>query len=333
MHTGKRTALYTAVILVLLALTCFASILLGSRRVPFHFLIDLITGKDRTSLEAAVLLRRVPRTVFGLLAGAALGVSGALMQAITKNPVADPSILGVNTGASLFVVCGISFLHITTASQYIWLALAGAGLTAVLVYGIASLGNGGATPLKLVLAGSAASVALGSLVSTVMLPNSNVMNSFRFWQVGSMGGATWDSIMLMLPFLAAGLVLAFVMAPFLNTLLLGDEMAAGLGVNPGAVRGLSALSGIVLCGATTALAGPIGFVGLMVPHDLRMCLGSDLRRLIPLSALTGAVLLLFSDIIGRLIGYPGETEAGIVMAMIGAPVFIAIVRKVRIRSL
>lgn len=161
-------------------------------------------------------MARVPRTVFGILAGAALAVSGALMQAVTRNPIADPSILGVNTGASLFVVCGIAFLHISTGLEYIWLAFAGAALTAILVYGLASIGNGGATPLKLALAGAAASTALQSLVNTVMLPSSQVMDQFRFWQTGSIGGAGWGEIRLLLPFFLIGFAASIFLAPSLN---------------------------------------------------------------------------------------------------------------------
>ena len=174
-------------------------------------------------LEVHIVLARVPRTVFGVLAGAALGMSGLLMQSITRNPIADPSILGVNTGASLFVVCGIAFFHIQSGNQYIWLAFAGAALTAVLVYGLASVGTGGATPIRLALAGAAASTALQSLVNTVMLPNTQVMDQFRFWQVGSISGASWEDIKLMSPYLAVGFVLAFFLVPSLNTLALGDD--------------------------------------------------------------------------------------------------------------
>ena len=270
-------------------------------------------------LEVHIVLARVPRTVFGVLAGAALGMSGLLMQSITRNPIADPSILGVNTGASLFVVCGIAFFHIQSGNQYIWLAFAGAALTAVLVYGLASVGTGGATPIR--------------LVNTVMLPNTQVMDQFRFWQVGSISGASWEDIKLMSPYLAVGFVLAFFLVPSLNTLALGDDVATGLGVNVTVVRGLAALSGVLLCAAVTALAGPISFIGLMVPHLIRALVGPDLKKIMPLSAVCGACVLLISDVLGRIWGSPGELESGIVTALIGGPVFIFIIRKVRVRSL
>jgi iron complex transport system permease protein len=255
------------------------------------------------------------------------------MQAVTRNPIADPSILGVNTGASLFVVCGIAFLHINTAGQYIWLALVGAMLTAIFVYGIGSMGRGGATPLKLVLAGAATSAALSSLVSAIMIPRSYVMDQFRFWQVGSVGAGNWDVIEKFAPFLIVGVILAFVTAPALNALALGDEVATGLGVRTGTLRLIAAVAGVLLCGATTALAGPIGFIGLLATHVMRLVLGPDLRYVIPMSALSGAIVLILSDVIGRLIGSPGELEVGVVTAFVGAPILILIAMKAKVRSL
>lgn len=309
------------------------SLCLGSRTVAFSKVLEALSGKNAETLEAKVVLARVPRTIFGILAGGALGISGTLMQSITRNPVADPSILGVNTGASLFVVIGIAYLHISAASQYIWLAILGALLTTLLVYGVASLGKEGATPLKLALSGSAVAITLGSLVSTIMLPNDKVMQNFRFWTVGSIGRATAESIRLIAPFIAAGFLLAILLAPQLNALALGDEAASSLGVNVRFVRAAGTGASVLLCGATTALAGPIGFVGLMVPHLIRLFLGSEMRLMMPLSFLGSSALLLISDVIGRLIGAPGETEVGIVTAVLGAPLFVAIIRKGTIRSI
>lgn len=326
------------VLTVLLSLFCLAlfvlaSIACGAKSVGFPVVIQSLLGIGEKTFETSVVMARVPRTVFGILAGAALAVSGALMQAVTRNPIADPSILGVNTGASLFVVCGIAFLHISTGLEYIWLAFAGAALTAILVYGLASIGNGGATPLKLALAGAAASTALQSLVNTVMLPSSQVMDQFRFWQTGSIGGAGWGEIRLLLPFFLIGFAASILLAPSLNTLALGDDAATSLGLNVPLIRGAAALAGVLLCASTTALAGPIGFVGLMIPHLIRMLVGPDMRKILPLSAICGASLLLFADTAGRVLGRPGELESGIVTALIGAPVFIFIIRKVKVSSL
>jgi iron complex transport system permease protein len=255
------------------------------------------------------------------------------MQAITRNPIADPSILGVNTGASLFVVSGIAFFHINSAGQYIWFALAGAAITAVFVYGVGSLGSGGATPIKLALAGAATSAALSSLVSAVILPRTEVMNAFRFWQVGSVSGATWEGIITVSPFLILGILIGILATPALNALALGDDVATGLGVRTGLIRVISAVAGVLLCGATTALAGPIGFVGLMIPHTMRLILSPNLRLIVPMSAVGGAMLLTISDIVGRLIGHPGELEAGIITAFFGAPILILIAMRAKVRSI
>lgn len=315
------------------ALCILASLALGSRNVGLQEVVRALFHGNRDSIDALVVHERIPRTVFGIIAGASLGSSGALMQAITRNPVADPGILGVNTGAALFVVSGIAFFHLSTASDYIWFALAGAAVTAVFVYRIGSMGHGGATPIKLALAGAATSAALSSLVSAVILPRTDVMNAFRFWQVGSIGGATWDGILTVAPFLAAGLLIGWLCAPALDALALGDDVATGLGVKTGAVRLAGASAGVLLCGATTALAGPIGFVGLMIPHAMRLLCGPNMRLIIPMSAVGGAVLLTFSDIIGRLIGNPGELEAGIITAFFGAPILILIAMRAKVRSI
>ena len=330
----KRKVIVLAILSVFFFLSgILLSLCFGSRFVSFSAVANALLGKETASLDAKVVLARVPRTIFGILAGGALGISGTLMQSVTRNPVADPSILGINTGASLFVVVGIAYLHISSANQYIWLAILGALLTTLLVYGIASLGKEGATPLKLALSGSAVAITLGSFVSTIMLPNDTVMQNFRFWTVGSIGRATTESIRLIFPFIAVGFLLSVCLAPSLNALALGDEAASALGVNVKFVRSAATAASALLCGATTALAGPIGFVGLMVPHLIRLFLGSEMRLMMPFSFLGSSTLLLISDIIGRIIGSPGETEVGIVTAVLGAPLFIYIIRKGTVSSL
>jgi hypothetical protein len=331
---GKKKFVFSIILcLALLSIMAIFSISLGAKSIAFTKVIDVLLGNAPDSLEATIILQRIPRTVFGILAGGALGISGALMQSITRNPIADPSILGVNTGASLFVVAGIAFFNITVAYQYIWLAIIGAGVTAVFVYSVASMGKDGATPLKLALSGSAVSIVLGSLVSTIMLPNNRVMEAFRFWQVGSIGSATWENIMLISPFLIVGFIISMFISGYLNNLALGDEAATALGTNVVMTRTIGALSSVLLCGATTALAGPIGFVGLIIPHIIRLIFGSEMSKMLPLSFLGSAILMLVSDIIGRIISLPGETEVGIVTAVLGAPVFILAIRKGRVKSL
>jgi iron complex transport system permease protein len=319
--------------LLLLAASVMLSLAFGSRSVGFGDLIAGLFNPDADSYGADVIRKRVSRTVFCLLCGAALGMSGALMQAVTRNPLADPGILGVNSGAALFVVYGIAHLHISSAGQYIGLALTGAAAAFVFVYGIGSLGRGGATPLKLILAGAATSAALSSLITAILLPRSFAMDQFRFWQVGSVGAGDWSKIALFLPFLAVGVLVALLSASALNALSLGDETAVGLGVRKRSVRLAAAAAGVILCGAATALAGPIGFVGLLATHLVRLVLGPDLRFVIPMSALTGAVVLTVSDVAGRLAGRPGELEVGVVTAFIGAPILILLALKAKVRSL
>ena len=332
-YSNKRIFIALTIEIVFVLLSLFLSISYGSKKIPLNDIISYFTGDLTDDFFKAVIAARIPRTVFGILAGAALGVSGALMQAITRNPIADPSILGVNTGAALFVVIGIAYLNISSGIRLIGISFAGALLTALFVYGIASVGYGGANSLKLALAGAAVSTALGALVNTIMLPDTQVMKQFRFWQVGSISGATWEDIRLLAPFLVVGCVFAIICASPLNAMALGDEMAVSLGVKVGVVRLVSALAGVILCAAVTALAGPIGFVGLMLPHIFRQIFASDLRLVIPMSAIGGAGLLTFSDVLGRVLGRPGELEVGIITAIVGAPVFIWIVCRTKAKSI
>lgn len=335
--TKKHNCFFLAMILLLLVCTAILSVAIGARNIPLTEMIKTICGEETDPIYLPIIQKRIVRTVLGLIAGCALGTAGCLMQSITRNPIADPSILGVNTGASLFVVTGIAFWNISSPQQYIVFALCGAFCTTLLVFGLTSFvpGQGAvssksADPIRLALSGAAVSTACGSLISTIMLPRTNVMQVFRFWQTGSIGGGSWEEIRMVLPFLIVGLILAVVLIPSLNVLALGDDIAVGLGVNVVKSRGLGILAAVLLCGATTAVAGPIGFVGLMVPHLVGMVMGKDLHWQLPCSALGGAVLLLLADVAGRWIGRPGETEVGIVTAFIGAPVFIFIVGKAKV---
>ncbi|MDP5307311.1 FecCD family ABC transporter permease [Paracoccus spongiarum] len=308
------------------------SIAVGARAVGWPDLLAGLTGGTETIGQAAVALR-IPRTLMACAAGAALALSGAIMQGITRNPLADPGILGINNGAALAVVIGIAWFGLASPASFVWLAILGAGITAGFVYAVGSLGRGGATPLKLALAGAATSVAFSSLTLAVVLPRADIAGGVRSWQVGGVGGMTPDRIHLVLPVLLAGFALAMLSARRLNMLALGDEVAAGLGERVAAARAMAALAAIMLCGATTAVCGPIGFVGLVIPHVCRLLLGVDHRWVLPASALGGAALLTASDILGRLVARPAELEVGIVTALIGAPVFIAIVRRHRVRAL
>ncbi|MFC3075544.1 FecCD family ABC transporter permease [Shinella pollutisoli] len=328
----RLPALWLLLLAAALVVLAALSVAIGTRDVGLGDILAALGGRIETIAEAAVAMR-IPRTLLALLAGGALGLAGAIMQGVTRNPLADPGILGVNMGASLAVVVGVAWFEIASAYAYIFTAILGAGAAAAFVYVIGSLGRGGATPLKLALAGAATSIAFSSLVIAVVLPRADIAGGIRAWQVGGVGGATFERIHPVLPFLAAGFVVALLSARKLNALALGDELAAGLGEHVAATRAIAAFAAILLCGATTAVCGPIAFVGLVVPHLCRLLAGSDHRWLLPFSALGGAGLLLAADIVGRIIARPAELDVGIVTAFIGAPFFIWIVRRQRVRDL
>ena len=325
-------ATFLAATLLGLAVLVVASISVGVRIVSPSDVLDALTGSADGIAQAAVQ-KRVPRTLLALLVGAALGVAGAVMQAVTRNPLADPGLLGISQGSSFAVVVGITWFGLHSPSATVWVATAGAAAAAVLVFTIGSLGRGGATPLKLALAGAATAATLTSLVSAVLLPRVDVMNEFRFWQVGGVGGASYERIVQVLPFLVAGGLICAACTRGLNSILLGDDVAAGLGENVTRTRLLAGTGAVVLCGAATAVAGPIAFVGLVVPHLCRLVVGSDQRWVLPCSAVVGAGLLVAADVVGRVVARPGEVDVGIVTALLGAPVFIAIVRRQKVRAL
>ncbi|GAA2373130.1 iron ABC transporter permease [Streptomyces carpaticus] len=324
--------LWIAGALAALAVVMAASVALGARDVGLSDIVAGLGGAESTLGEAAVK-KRVPRTLLAMTVGAALATAGAVMQGVTRNPLADPGILGVNMGASLAVVTGIAYFGLTSPTSYIWIATAGAAATALFVYTIGSLGRGGATPLKLALSGAAVSAALASLVTAVMLPRNDIAGTFRMWQIGGVGGASFEKIGHILPFLAVGFLLCLLSARGLNSLALGDELAAGLGEKVVVTRAAAALGAVLLCGAATAVAGPIGFVGLVVPHLCRLVIGPDHRWLLPLAAVLGAALLTAADVVGRVVNRPSEIDVGIITALIGAPFFIYIVRRQKVRAL
>ncbi|WP_263652950.1 FecCD family ABC transporter permease [Nonomuraea glycinis] len=324
--------LWLLVVVVVLAALMVASVALGSRSVSWGDVWVALGGAEG-SLEQAAVTKRIPRTLLAVVVGAALGLAGGVMQGVTRNPLADPGILGVNMGASLSVVTAVAFFGLTSPTGYVWVAMAGAAASAVFVYAIGSLGRGRATPLKLALAGAVTSAAFASLVSAVILPRNDISGSFRLWQIGGVGGASYERIGQILPFVAVGFAVCLLSARALNSLALGDELAAGLGERVAVIRATAALGAVVLCGAATAVAGPIGFVGLVVPHACRLLVGVDHRWLLPFSALVGAALLTAADVVGRVVARPEDIEVGIVTALIGAPFFIHIVRRQKVRDL
>lgn len=327
-----RRAPWIAVALGLLALAVLASIAFGARVVSSHDVLTALGGGSDSVAQAAVA-KRIPRTLLAIVVGGSLGLAGTVLQGVTRNPLADPGLLGVTTGASLAVVSGIAFFGLSSSTAYIWVAIAGAAAAAAFVYAVGSLGRGGATPLKLALAGATTSAAFSSLISAILLPRIDVMDQFRFWQIGGVGGATYPKLLQIAPFLVVGLLICFATARGLNSLALGDDVAAGQGEWVARTRVIAFVGAVTLCGAATAVAGPIVFVGLIVPHVCRLVVGIDHRWLLPGSAVVGALLLTVADVIGRVVARPAEVDVGVVTAFIGAPVFIYIVRRQKVRAL
>ncbi|WP_199846865.1 FecCD family ABC transporter permease [Streptomyces sp. WAC00288] len=310
-----------------LLLVSLLSVWVGTRGIPFASTWELLWHPDGSEASVIVHDYRVPRTLLGLLVGVALGLSGALMQALTRNPLADPGLLGVNLGASAGVVVAIAFLGVASPLGYVWFALAGAAAASVGVYLLGSSGRKLATPDRLVVAGAAVTAVLYAFNWGVLLFDPEAFDQFRFWTVGSLAGRYQDIVLLVLPFVVTGLVVALLLAPSLNALAMGDQVGRALGVNVGRTRILAALAVMLLCGAATAAAGPIGFVGLAVPHIARFVVGPDQRWVLTYSMLLAPVLLIGSDVLGRVLGAPGEVQVGIVTAFIGAPLFIALCRR------
>ena len=329
--TGRRLG-WLVVALAVAGLLVVLSVMHGVRIISFGDAVDALRGLTENTDQAAAATR-IPRTLLGLLAGASLAVAGGTMQAVTRNPLADPGIFGVLSGASLAVAIGMASFDLSHPHATLFVAVLGAAAAALFVHAVGSLGRGGATPLKLALAGAATSAAASSLVSAVMLPRLQVMDSFRFWQIGGLGGGTWERLALVAPFLFLGLLICFATARGLNSLALGDDVATGLGENVMRTRLVASLGAVILCGIATAACGPIGFIGLVVPHLVRLLVGPDHRWLLPFSALVGAGLLVAADTLGRIVARPSEVEVGIITPLIGAPFFIFIVRRQKVREL
>jgi iron complex transport system permease protein len=325
----RRTRTPAAVVILVGAAVAVltASVFVGARSTPWSALFDA------THPLHGVLQARLDRTVLAVVVGAALGLAGACLQGLTRNPLADPGILGLNAGASFAMVVGISYLGISALHSYVWLAFLGAAAAAVLVHGIASMGRDGASPAKLTIAGAALTAALTSWTSGVLLIDRKTMETFRLWQVGTVGGRALDVLMVGLPFVVVGAALVLLGARRLNTLALGDDLARGLGRRTGVDRLVLGVAVVLLAGTATALAGPIAFVGLIVPHGVRLLVGPNYGRVLPFSAGFGALLTVLADTVGRVVLPPAEVQVGIMTAVVGVPVFLVLVRRGRIGAL
>lgn len=325
--TNSRRMLGWFVGLALLALTCLLSLAIGAKDIPFGTVWDALWSSDNVGDHIIVRDLRIPRTILGLLVGVALGVGGALIQAMTRNPLADPGILGVNAGAAFAVALAVGVLGFTGIWAYIWFAFAGAIVVTVLVYALGSVGRGGATPIRLTLAGVAIGAVLTGVTTGLILLDPRAFDQMRYWNAGSIAGRGLEVSGAIAPFVIVGLVLAFVIARPLNAVAMGDDLARSLGANVNRTRVIGVIAVTLLCGAATAAAGPIGFVGLMVPHVARWIVGPDQRWIMAYTVVGAPILLLLSDVIGRVIIRPGEMQVGIVTAFVGAPVLIFLVRR------
>jgi len=317
---------------VLLVLAGVVSLAVGSRTIPLGTVVEVLFRPDGSDAATIIHDLRIPRTVLAIVVGIALGIAGALMQGHTRNPLADPGLLGVEAGAAFAVVIGIYSFGVTSLTGYAWFSLVGAGLAATAVFAIGST-RGGPNPVSLVLAGAAVTALLTSLTQAVVLRDLETLDAYRFWAVGSVNGRGMDVFWEVLPFIGVGLVLAAMSASTLNLLQLGDDVAASLGMRPMRHKVIGVLGVMMLTGAATAACGPIAFVGLVVPHVARFLAGVDYRWVIPYSGLVGGLLVVLADVVGRLIVRPGELQVGIVMAIVGGPLFIMLVRRTRMVKL
>jgi iron complex transport system permease protein len=316
------------VLSLLLVLAGLVSLAVGSRPISLSTVVDVLLHPDGSDASTIVHDLRIPRTVLALAVGVSLGIAGALMQGHTRNPLADPGLLGVEAGAAFAVVIGIYAFGVQDLTGYAWFSLAGAGLAAAAVFAVGST-RGGPDPVSLVLAGTAVSALLLSLTQVVILRDVDTLDAYRFWAVGSVSGRGMDVFWEVLPFMVVGLVLATLSASTLNLLQLGDDVAVSLGMHPMRHKVIGVLGVMLLTGAATAACGPVGFVGLVVPHVARHFAGVDYRWVIPYSGFVGGLLVVVADVIGRVVVRPGELQVGIVMALIGGPAFIYLVRRTR----
>lgn len=329
LSSGNRLA-WTALLggMILLVFVSATSLLVGARSVSLGGLLQILLAADPWSFDRIVVIDyRLPRTLLGLLCGSAFGVAGALIQAATRNPLADPGILGVNAGAGFFITLAVGLFGLHSINTYLWFALLGAVIVTLAVYALGAAGRDGATPVRLVLTGVAVSAVLGGIGSAIILLDPQAFGTMRLWSIGSIAGRDMTIVVAVAPFIGIGLVIALIAARALNAVGLGDDLARSLGANISRSRFLTIVSVTLLAGAGTAACGPIDFVGLLVPHVVRWFVGPDQRWIIPLTMIYAPVLLLFADIAGRLILYPGELEAGIVTAFIGSPVLILLARR------
>jgi iron complex transport system permease protein len=322
----RRARVVLAAAIVLLLVSVVLSLGVGARPIAPATVLDALFSPDPSNADHTVLLtQRIPRTVIGILAGAALALAGTVMQGLTRNPLADPGLLGINAGASVAVLGAITLLGVTTATGFVWFAFAGAAVAAVVVAVVGSRGPDGGNPAKLALTGAAVTAGLSAVTLLILTTDYVAIDVYRYWAVGGLTARGMDAVAMVIVPIAVGIGLALFCARGLDLIALGADTATGLGHNVTRTRAIGIIATILLCGGATAIAGPIVFLGLVVPHALRVLVGDDYRWLLAIGIPAGASLLLIADVIGRVIALPGEVQAGIVIAFVGAPVLISLV--------
>lgn len=309
-----------------LFLSLLGSVRFGAAEIGTSDVVSAFVDYDGSEEDLIIRTLRVPRALIAALVGAALAVAGAIMQGLTRNPLADPGILGIEAGAALAVVGSVFLFGASSLTAYALFAFVGGALTAVVEYVLGTLG-GGMSPMKLVVAGAAMAALLSSLTMAVLILNQRTLEEIRFWLAGSVAGRDLSLLLQVLPYVGAGLLLAFVLGRQITALTLGEDVATGLGQRTGWVKAGCAVAVVLLAGSAVAIAGPIGFVGLVIPHVVRFFVGMDYRWILPYSAFLGAVLLVCADIAARLVLRPQELPVGIMTALVGAPFFIYLARK------
>lgn len=325
---GTNTARVAWLILlcVVLLLVCLASAAVGTRDIPVSSVIRAILDYQGAEDEVVVRAARIPRTVLGLVVGTAIGVGGALIQAVTRNPLADPVVLGITPGAMFSVALAVGVFGFRSIDQYLWFALVGSAVAMMMVYAIGRSGRWGATPIRLTLTGIAVGAVFTAFTLALSLLNPSAFDQMRSWDAGSIAGRGWDVTTAVVPFVVAGLVITAFIARGLDAMALGDDMARALGTRLVRTRTLGLIGIALLCGAAAAAAGPIVFVGLMIPHIARWLVGANQRWILVFSAVGAPALVLASDILGRIAMRPAELPVGIVSAFLGAPALIWLAR-------
>ena len=317
-----------ALSILCLMLSFLGSIAYGQYVISSKSVWTAFWAFDPQSIDHVIIrTTRLSRAVVACLVGSALAVSGVLMQALTRNPLASPSIFGVNAGAVFSIVLFSTFFSVTSLNTFLWLAFFGASVAGALVYGLGSLGKDGLSPVRIVLSGAAISALFMAFTQGILVIGQEGLDSVLFWVAGSVSGRDLAMVMPLVPAFVAGIVLAILAAPQINILLSGDDIAKGLGQNTVLIKVVLSLLIIGLAGGSVALGGSIGFIGLMVPHMVRSVVGYDHKWLIPLSAVWGAILLLCADVISRFVIMPEEVPISVTTAILGAPFFIYLARK------